>query len=112
MTESAHHQLETATVDSLLGALSNEPNRRVLSYLREVPGTAVSLDELARYVDQNQSETDPESPDRTAIYLHHTGLPKLAEAGIVEYDHHSKTITCQNHPVLERGLLGSLIELE
>ena len=112
MNESSHPQSETATVDSLIGAFSNESNRCVLSYLREEPGTAVSLDELARYVDRNRSGVDRESPDRTAIYLHHVSLPKLAAAGVVDYDHHSKTITCQDHPVLERGFLGSLIDSE
>lgn len=94
-------RFETETMNRLVSVLSDEDNRRVLNYFRESSEDVASLDELAESVANQQPGSDPRSPERIAVRLHHVGLPKLGEAGLVEYDPRSETVRCWNHPVLE-----------
>ena len=107
-SESLESQFETATVDLLLSALSNECSRCVVNYLSESPDDVVSTDELAEYVADRQTESDLHDPDRIATRLHHVSLPRLADAGVVEYDPRSTTVRCRNHSVVAREVLGRL----
>ena len=81
-------------LDELLDALGHSTRRRILSHLRD-HGVA-SLDELATQVAAWESGAPPdevpaEQRDRAAATLAHTHLPKLAEAGCIEYDARSRT---------------------
>lgn len=75
----------TAAVDAAIEALADGERRRVLSSLSEADGR-VPIERLAADV---RSDTDGPSPGREgrgAVRLHHLHLPKLADAGLVEYD--------------------------
>lgn len=89
------------TVDRLLSALSREPNRGVVNFFREFSGDVASLDELAEYAADSRNGCDARSPEQVAIRLHHVGLPKLADAGVLDYDPRSKTVRWWGHPLLE-----------
>lgn len=68
--------------------LSSERRRETLRVLRGEPGT-LALESLASSVAERVAGTEPADPDtieRTAIGLHHNDLPKLADAGVVDYD--------------------------
>lgn len=74
--------MERETVHRLL---ASEERRTVLRYLAGCEGTA-TVPELARQVtDSTESEAEGGRGD-THLRLHHVDLPKLAEAGVVEYD--------------------------
>ena len=69
---------------------SDSPNREVATLLREA-GRPLHVDELAeRLVDRNAAILDSSSYEheleRVRLSLHHNHLPKLADAGVVEYD--------------------------
>lgn len=77
-------------VDEVYEALSNERRRLVLTVLEEGT-TPMDLPVLARRV--ARAETDREggsvsgsTVERVTISLHHLHLPKLDDAGLVEYD--------------------------
>jgi len=72
----------TAETDELFAVLSNANRRFVLSHLvqRETPP---ALDPLAGALAE---WSDDLSLEDARIALHHVHLPKLQEAGLVEYD--------------------------
>jgi hypothetical protein len=99
---------DAESVDRLLSVLSNESNRHVVRYFRDSGEEVASLDELAGYA----SETMDRPPEDVALRLHHGGLPKLTEAGLVEYDPRSQRAWRDDHPMFEVDELGELLELE
>lgn len=72
--------------------LSNERRRKALSYLVE-HDASVDIDEL---VSQLASETDIDSREadwsRLELMFHHAHLPKMADAGLVEYDQETASV--------------------
>ena len=71
-------------LDATLELLANQRRRYVLYYLRE-QGNPVTVDELADEITVWNLEP---SSDRSQILadLHHSQLPRLDEAGVVEFD--------------------------
>jgi len=98
---------ETENGERLLAALADEKRRCIVAYLSDSSGDVASLSELARHVDAHCSTAGDE--DQVAITLHHADLPKLEEAGALEYDSRDTTVRYQPGPKVER-LLGCLGE--
>lgn len=85
---------EVDRVDGLLSVLADEHCRQVIVYFQESEKQVVSLDGLVNYL------LDPDHPpnnrNRLVARLHHVTLPKLAAAGIVEYNTQSHTVKYQD----------------
>lgn len=93
--------------NEIFEALSNERRRCALYYLQEQDGV-VELSEVVDYVaawqyDQSVSQLD--SQDRMCVYsaLHQAHLPKLDEAGFIDYDSEAGEI--QTHEETEYARL-------
>lgn len=76
--------------DDLFAALSHTHRRVVLQYLRTT-GTPVSLDDIVTKLvawEADQSSSNESAADRATfeVSLPHVHLPKLADAGLIEYD--------------------------
>lgn len=71
-------------LDATLELLSDQRRRYVLYYLRE-QGSPVSIDELADQVTMWESD---HAADRGQLLadLHHNQLPRLDDAGVVNFD--------------------------
>lgn len=87
MSESEHRRLSQNEVYDLL---SNPRRRFVISYLRE-HGRPIELTALAREVaawenDVPAEELTDQQEKRVYVSLYQTHIPKLRNAGIVEYD--------------------------
>ena len=81
---------ESLTTDQAFDLLGDGTRRRALAELQATDG-AMSLDELAeatasRAEDVPSERVPADRWEQTAASLHHCHLPKLADAGIVEYD--------------------------
>ncbi|MFB6069210.1 MAG: hypothetical protein ABEJ90_04705 [Halobacterium sp.] len=77
--------------------LRNDRRRNVIKCLQET-GHEVSLRDIAvRIAEIETGESPPPSNIRDSVYisLHQTHLPKLDDAGIVNYDSDRKTISLQ-----------------
>lgn len=77
--------------DQIFEVLSNERRRYVLHYLKQQDGNRVELRELVDQVAAWENDTSVDhldSADRKCVYtaLRQSHLPKLDDAGIVEYD--------------------------
>lgn len=80
--------------DEVFGALAHDRRRRVLAVLRAAE-EPLSLTEVA--IELTRRHGGPDGPGRedpadVRVALHHRHLPKLADAGLVEYDAAEKTV--------------------
>lgn len=73
------------TVDEALKLLAVNQRRRVLRYLLEEADSPVYRDELAEKIDDGETS---DSGSMEVVLAHHH-LPRLADAGVIEYDHRS-----------------------
>ena len=88
---------ETLSKDVIFELLKNRRRREVLSYLLEAEET-VTLGELAEQIAAWENDTDVNalsSDQRKRVYvaLYQTHLPKMDDAGIVDYDQDRGLIT-------------------
>ncbi|MUV86264.1 hypothetical protein GJ631_06675 [Natronomonas sp. CBA1123] len=86
----------TLSQDAAFDLLSNARRRLALKYLLE-QDTPVGIDELAAHVAAVENDTEIEQLDekqrkRTYVSLYQTHIPKLAKAGVVEYDPDERTV--------------------
>lgn len=93
-----HQQsIPTETVDQLLSLLANSRCRDAITYLRAESAEVFSISDLA-----NELSTQSDGgADRVVIQLHHSILPKLADASVVNYDPESNTVQYRWHSELE-----------
>ena len=81
-----HLQRPDLSLDVAFDVLADGRRRAVLSFLQD--GGRADLQELAAHV----TATDSAVPDgRAAATLHHLHLPKLADAGVINYDSEQRT---------------------
>lgn len=92
------------SAETLFSLLQNRHRRYLLYSLQQNDESVVTLDELTRRIldweqrmDAGGDPTD-ELKTRIRISLHHTHLPKISEAGLVEYDPHSETVRKRDAP--------------
>ncbi|WP_147587292.1 DUF7344 domain-containing protein [Halorubrum lipolyticum] len=76
---------QTVTTETLLRAVAAPERRAVLRHLHATDSRAVDVEDLAEVVESRGRSPDSEGV-RTAIELHHTHLPVLADADVIEFD--------------------------
>ena len=95
--------LDAENLDEVLSALSHEHRRIALTVLRDgettMSRTAIAEEILRR--ETVETDSDPESVDEIAVSLHHSHLPNLADAGLVEYERETGRTAYTGHPTLE-----------
>ena len=76
--------------DTVVAALADHRRRAVLTYFQQAQSGDATVEELASSLaerDDGQSSTPPDTEGRNIrISLHHTHLPKLADANLISYD--------------------------
>lgn len=95
----------TNPVDTALRLLADDTRRYALALLSATPDGVASLSELVDCV----ATRSPAIEDReeASIRLHHLVLPRLADAGVIDYDPRSETVRYYGEPALE-ALLDSV----
>ena len=81
--------------------LASPTRRTVLDELRDRRPDEVALPALARAVAGREAESDGQS---LGVHLHHTHLPKLDAAGVVDYDPDAATVRYSGDPTVEEYL--------
>jgi len=102
------------SLDSLFGALAAPSRRTILDALSHQLGP-IHVETLAReLIARERGAEDPDgSPTdarRTLIGLHHTHLPTLAAAGLIDYDTERGTVAYRGHPELRVPWMHSVFE--
>lgn len=85
--------------------LASRHRRYALHYLHRFRPDA-TIQDVAAFVAERAAQTGDEAVDHERLLseLHHTHLPKLADAGLVEYDPATETVTYRGDRVLEAHL--------
>lgn len=89
----------TPPIDDVFELLSNDCRRRACLFLRRAGVEVATLQDL---VDALAPNAGDEERERLAINLHHRHLPKLDDAGIVDYDPRSNTARYWGQPTVEK----------
>lgn len=89
----------SAHLNAIFSALADETRRHVLRYFISAPETATEVDDLVAYILAQDGTLD--DPERIAIQFNHVTLPKLDEAGLLEYDARSDFVRYQEPPWME-----------
>lgn len=79
------HSADVMTVDRVLEVLQHRLRREVIEYFQDVSQRTVAVDELVDHLARDWPG-DPPSRDRLSVVLYHHHLPRLADAGVVEFD--------------------------
>lgn len=94
----------------LLRVVAEERRREILQYLQSTDRAAITLQELAANLEPAVGGSDPvKNPARRlAIELHHNHLPRLDEAGLVDYDPRRGTVSNRTDAAVKRLLRASV----
>jgi hypothetical protein len=78
----------TLSLDATLELLANHDRRAIISYLRDASRRTATVDELAKHLVERCAAQTGERPGRSHVRstLHHIHVPKLVDAGVVDYD--------------------------
>lgn len=87
----------TPRIETVFEVLADDERRDVCLYLMRLDTNAVCVEDLVEILADR--DTDRE---RLALDLHHRHLPKLADAGIIEYDSRSNTVRYWGQPTVEK----------
>ena len=88
-------------VDEHLSVLARDDCRTVLQYFRRRSTDVGTVDDLAEFICERRETRDR---TRVAIALHHSILPKLADAGLIDYDARSNAARYGANPPVEEWL--------
>ncbi|MFB6143039.1 MAG: hypothetical protein ABEJ30_06820 [Halorientalis sp.] len=86
----------TPAVDDVFDLLAHDRRRDVCLFLTRTDRSVVTVDELAAALAVDADR------ERLAVDLHHRHLPKLAAAGVVDYDPRSTTARYWGQPTVEK----------
>lgn len=91
------------SLNAILELLTHHHRRELLRQLVDDPDHTADFDEITTSLIEQELERTGKRPGRTEIevQLHHIHLPKLMDAGIVEYDTRSREIRYWRHERLE-----------
>lgn len=99
-------QQVTLSLDAILSLLSDRHRRDLLRYLIESEDDTCTHDKCIGYITRQEERRRGERPghDEIAAALHHIHIPKLSDAGVVEYDGRSQEIRYWGNDRLEKWL--------
>jgi hypothetical protein len=86
---------ENLSKEQVVGLLRHKQRREIITYFDQKTTDCVSRDDLVEYLVSSNSKrgaTSAEHRERVTIGLLHNHLPRLADAGMLEYDQRSETV--------------------
>ncbi|MCU4799403.1 hypothetical protein OB920_03325 [Halobacteria archaeon HArc-gm2] len=92
--------------DELLGLFADRYRRATLRYFHESTADVATVSDVAAAL----SESHQEDSQQIAARLHHSTLPKLAEADVLEYDPRSTSVRYCGHSGID-AIVNVLDEL-
>lgn len=76
------------SLDTILSLLAHHRRRDLLQYLAWEPAPTVSVEECVDHLADREEDRSGERPGHEQVQaaLHHAHIPKLVDAGVVDYD--------------------------
>ena len=84
------------SLDATFENLAHRRRRAVLIHLLETEEGTTSVDDLGATVVDQEPHSPPPSRERVNTTLHHNHLPRLADAGFIDYDHESGRVVARD----------------
>ena len=102
--DTAAREVPDQLPSSVLRLLAPERRRAVMRALMEEPNATHRVDDIVSAIQETHGEVGDEASNRTYLRssLHHTHLPKLDDAEVVEYDAEHGTVQYRGDPHIER----------
>jgi DNA-binding transcriptional ArsR family regulator len=94
----------TPALDDVFELLASRCRRYILYYLYNYSNDVASVDDIAAFVHTNGPAGIGPTYDDVESAVLHVHVPKLADAGIVDYDGRSRTVRYRKQPSLEEWL--------
>lgn len=92
-------------LDPLLSILRDPLRRRTVRFCASASDRMFEFDDLVDHLARGDGlSADARGREEIAIDLHHRHLPKLAEAEVIEFDHHSGIIRYLGSDRIERWI--------
>ncbi|GAB3671983.1 DUF7344 domain-containing protein [Halopiger thermotolerans] len=100
--EQSLHEIPLS-LDAILDILANQRRRYLLEYLWDQPENVGSFEEATEYTILEIGRKQGRQPnhDDVQVDLQHHHLPKMADAGVIDYDIRSQTIRYHENERLE-----------
>lgn len=95
--EQARHPPVSAVFD----VLADERRRHVLYYLLEDAGGEAGVADVATHLRSVESSSRTADPETIRTELHHRHLPRMEEAGLVDYDTPEARVRYLEDPLVE-----------
>lgn len=94
------------SLNAILELLAHHHRRWILRVLSDASDHTATLDGLVEHLIKQETERTGEQlgRDQIEMQLHHIHLPKLTEAGVIEYDTRSQELRYWRHDRLEEFL--------
>jgi len=102
--ENGGHDAVIPSIDRLFDMLADRRRRHVLQCLTDQPDGLAEFADLVDAVVGHEPETEAGDRETIRTSLYHVHLPKLAEAGVIDYDMRSEAVRYTRHPLLEEYL--------
>ena len=89
---------------SVLRLLAPERRRAVMRALMEEPNATHRVDDIVNAIQETYEDVSESTSNQTYLRssLHHTHLPKLDDAEVVEYDPGDGTVQYRGDPLIEQ----------
>lgn len=92
------------SIDAMLDILANPHRRYMIEYLREQPDETAAFEDVTKYIIARVGQLQGRQPnhDDVQVNIQHHHIPKMSDAGILEFDVRSQTIRYRpNEPIEE-----------
>ena len=97
-------ETDAVPVGVVFDALAAETRRHLLYFLAEEAGGEATPSELADRLGSIDARYDQTDVQAILVGLHHRHLPKLSEAGLVEYEGRGEPVRYLGDPLVEKCL--------
>lgn len=99
-------EVVSLSLDATLELLADADRRAVLDCLADAPDGTATVADLAEHVADRRADATGERPDEDDVLqtIHHVHVPKLADAGVVDYDPRSREVRYWGSDRLETWL--------
>lgn len=95
----------SSTDEKIIQLLADTTNRAILTVLkdiaRDLPVTGLAEQMLSREINVVSTSDYDQKLDQLILTLHHDKLPRLDEAGLLEYDHKTNTVAYGSYTAVD-----------
>lgn len=90
--------------DTIFQLLADRQRRDLLRLLAANPSNVIELEDLVSAMQSRHGESSDTARETYRIHFRHHHLPRLADAGVIDFDRRSEAVRYHGHPKIEAVL--------